>query len=381
MNEKTKIKLDELGKKLAKADHLVLTVLARRQELAERVALAKWEGGDDILRRSVEEGRIEQAKKLAKDFGLDHNFVAALMYTFISESCRQQLDLLSRVRTDDVRRNFVSGKETWHGFLRSNLLSFASQLAEHANGEFGDDKQAVQQHRAFEYGILERVMTDVSDHALALDLGCGNGSATLSSFTHSCKKVIGLDISPALIQCAQRSASAKKVTRAAFGVHELETDLPLGNGEASIVFMTRGGASEIVNIRKLLSEINRVLKVGGQFILSFYNKDGLAWGDFLPWPPTLGVEFNTASESLDIRWDGKLFTLFTRGYKVADISELFPSTLVPTEVLTHPIVSAVVPANLLENNTLALSIAELDDLLAGAGSELGAFLIVRGRKI
>jgi len=98
-----------------------------------------------------------------------------------------------------------------------------------------------------------------------LDIGCGPGQTTKFLTYSGCQDITGTDISPAMIE------NAKSINPALnFEVADV-LNLPYADNTfgAAVAFYA------IVNfdypaIKKALSEINRVLKSGGQFLFSFH---------------------------------------------------------------------------------------------------------------
>jgi len=76
---------------IAKIDAELVSLLARRMEIAEDVAQFKMKCGSPILREKVERQRTKKMVELAREAGLDPEFVRAVAYLVIAESCRVQL--------------------------------------------------------------------------------------------------------------------------------------------------------------------------------------------------------------------------------------------------------------------------------------------------
>lgn len=120
------------------------------------------------------------------------------------------------------------------------------------------------------YKIYEfiRVTRDsgLQKHHSILDLGCGNGIWTLS-LARKCRKTIGVDTSVERIKTAQRFlVNSPLRNRVEFLCARLEdTDLPAACLDRVYSLCT---LEHIVNMDRVLEEILRVLKPGGELHLS-----------------------------------------------------------------------------------------------------------------
>lgn len=83
--------LKALGIRLAKADELLVEVLGYRMALVRQVGAHKALNGQKIIRQKVECRRIAMVRALARRYGMNPEFVSALLYLVIAESCRLQI--------------------------------------------------------------------------------------------------------------------------------------------------------------------------------------------------------------------------------------------------------------------------------------------------
>ena len=83
--------LKTLGARLAKADKLLVAVLGYRMALVRQVGAHKVRNGQKIIRPKVEYRRIAMVRTLARRYGMNPDFVSALLYLVITESCRVQI--------------------------------------------------------------------------------------------------------------------------------------------------------------------------------------------------------------------------------------------------------------------------------------------------
>src|SRR3990167_963189 len=86
--------LKTLGVRLTRADKLLVKVLGHRMELVRQVGAHKARNGQKIIRVEIERQRLIKARAWARKNGLRPDFVSAILYLIIAESCRLQIDQL-----------------------------------------------------------------------------------------------------------------------------------------------------------------------------------------------------------------------------------------------------------------------------------------------
>ena len=103
---------------------------------------------------------------------------------------------------------------------------------------------------------------------LLADFGCGPGQATKFLYDLGVKDIVGIDISPAMIEAAR-----KLYPDISFATGNL-LDLPYGPGHFSsaVAFYAIVHFTE-EQVKTALCEINRVLKQGGQLLFSYHVGD------------------------------------------------------------------------------------------------------------
>ncbi len=101
-----------------------------------------------------------------------------------------------------------------------------------------------------------------------LDVGCGRGLllAKVAKRAEPNTKFFGVDISPKLCEIARTNNPTAKIV-----VGDAEA-LPFPNNSFTIVFMTEA-LEHMLDFGKALSEIARVLRPGGTFIVTVPNRD------------------------------------------------------------------------------------------------------------
>jgi len=111
-------------------------------------------------------------------------------------------------------------------------------------------------------------LSDKKSESRVLDLGCGTG-ALIEDLVKRYKHVYGVDISPDMI--ARVDKSNKRIIDLAVAPGE---KLPFENDFFDVVYC-RGSLHHFEDLGKGASEITRVLKRGGELIISEPNGDSL----------------------------------------------------------------------------------------------------------
>jgi ubiquinone/menaquinone biosynthesis C-methylase UbiE len=111
-----------------------------------------------------------------------------------------------------------------------------------------------------------------------LDIGCGRGQLLTLAKTYADKdtKFFGLDISPKLVEIAQKSNPNAEVV-----VGDAEK-LPYEDNKFDYVFMTEC-LEHLLDYQKALSEVSRVLKPEGVFVVTVPNRDWLQYDFYKPY--------------------------------------------------------------------------------------------------
>ncbi len=403
--------LQKIGRRLARVDRHLLQTLAIRigaGSLSEAVAECKRQQQGplpELSRKEIEDQRIALATAWAERLNIDPNYAAALLYGVILESCRTQMDFLHRHFRD--QESGEEPEEIWR-FHREQLLLLTEKVAPYYDDRYAKEFFGTRVYLRFEKRELGRLIADLNDHGVALDLGCATGGKSIM-LSESFKQVIGYDISPKMIE--QANARLEKENgnkdRITFAVADLEEGIPREDSSISFVLMNLGTGSDIRNIDQLLEETRRVLCPGGTFLFSFYNANSLlAKLGFLPWPTSLAAMVDQDKRCLEVHFSKEVFLIYARPYSVEEIEQSFVKhKLVVREVLTHPTVSTVLPEDILSTETFksfgdlaegrryhqANIVAEenqeaknildkVDEELARSPLHLGAYILVTGTR-
>ena len=293
-------------------------------------------------------------------------------------------------------------------FYREELLRLTKAVAPHYDEGYTREFFGTKVYLRFEKGELGRLVADIEDHQLALDLGCATGAKSVM-LSESFKRVVGYDISPDMIEKAnarleRENGNAERIT---FEVADLEEGIPQDDASVSLVLMNLGTGSDIRNVDKLLVETQRVLRPGGAFLFSFYNAGSLlAKLGFLPWPTSLAAMVDPDKQCLEVHFRQEVFLIYARPYTVDEVKQLFTASgLTIREIFTHPTISAILPEDILatetfksygdlvearryhqaimevdDNQSARGALARIDEELARSPQHLGAYILVTGVK-
>ncbi len=107
---------------------------------------------------------------------------------------------------------------------------------------------------------------------VVLEAGCGRGRIIGKILPH-CKKVVGMDYSPALVKaCLKRFRSEKKATVLERNISS--TGFPDNHFDIAILAFNTLGNTD-TDKEKILLELKRVLKINGRLAISVYSENAI----------------------------------------------------------------------------------------------------------
>jgi SAM-dependent methyltransferase len=115
-------------------------------------------------------------------------------------------------------------------------------------------------------------------HERWLEVACGPGIVSRRLAPHA-REVLGVDLTPAMIEVARREATAAGIANATFAVGDATAlDLPSASVDGAVA---RFAIHHIPAPRRLLEELARVVRTGGRIILADHVADAdavaVAW--------------------------------------------------------------------------------------------------------
>lgn len=377
------LNLEELGSRLATVDTMIMQLIMRRMELAEQVGKYKRKKGEMIFREDIENRRIEAIKKWAVSHGVSPHFAESILYALISESCKLQMIQLQGevLGTDDPQTD-----DQWYEKLKRNLLFLTERWCATYDTDYEESHFATKEYLQYESELIAQEIQQLPDTELMLDLGCATGKMSFQNhavFT----RVIGYDISQHMRARANHLAESKALhSKITFECVDLEDGIPLTDASVSFVVMNLGTASDVRGIGKVIKETLRVLKPGGRFFFSFYNRDALIYRwEFLPWQAGLAASININRDSLDVHSRNgdlkeEVISVYAKAYTRNEVTSLFSGQGVEgISLATYPTISAILPHELfIDQPDVQESVTAIDKTLID--TSMGAYIIVRGRK-
>ncbi len=387
----TTLSLDELGKRLWKVDTLMLDIAKRRMALALQVERRKREEADlgrsdgHIIRGPKEKERVEEARKQAEQSGLNPNFAASLESLLILQSCHDQLEQREQAATNG--EDTILSEEEEYAIKKKNLITLAEHWAASYDKDYDKGHFGTQAYKRFEREVIESEVATLPHRDILLDLGCATGTLTLPLCRHF-EFSIGYDISSHMVDRAYAKSCEQALdARVSFEQLDVEQGIPIEDGTVSYAVMNLGTASDVRDIQGVIKEIMRVLKPGGRFFLSFYNKEAFAYRwEFIPWLVGLTASINIYKDCLEV-YDpktGREMPVYARRYTMDEVGALLGKSS-GLKMFTYPAMSMILPSVLFEGRPgIEESIVAVDRALLSSLdptlSTAGAYIIATGQK-
>ncbi len=314
---------------------------------------------------------------------LNPHFAESLLYMLINESCKTQMIQLQEEALDQCEPIDENAR---YEQLKQNLLVLAERWSRSYDTEYESANFATQEYLSYERDLLFVDVDSLQDRELLFDLGCATGRLAFL-LCNKFENVVGYDISYHMQARANEIAGERGLCPSvSFGQVDLECGIPMPDESVSFVVMNLGTASDMRNVDKVISETLRVLKPGGRFFFSFYNREALVYKwEFLPWHVNLTASINVRRDLLDVcvkdcnSVEG-IMSVYAKAYTVQWVARMFSVYGVEVVITTHPTVSAILPHEILQDQpSVKESVSSLDRGLVD--TSMGAYIIARGRKL
>jgi len=196
-------------------------------------------------------------------------------------------------------------------------------------GEFNVTVYDQMQRRLRDKGWIETpaIIKKGITQGVALEIGPGPGYLGLEWLKQTQgTRLKGLDISPDMINVAERNAKEDGLGDRVEYIHGMGNRLPFEDETFDAAF-TNGSLHEWVDPRNTFTEIERVLKPGGQYFISDLRRDMFVLLKWLMWFLTKPVEIRPG-----------LITSINAAYTPAEIKALLQETaLKESQVEGNPI--------------------------------------------
>jgi SAM-dependent methyltransferase len=122
--------------------------------------------------------------------------------------------------------------------------------------------------------LLKEFATLNKNNGPCADFGCGPGQTTRFLYDHGLKNITGIDLSPAMVNAAQKLSPKIKFETGDL----LNITYPQGYFGSVLAFYSIVHFN-IDQVKKCFGEINRLLKPGGDFLFAFHAGDELVHFD------------------------------------------------------------------------------------------------------
>lgn len=385
--------LQDLGHELGIIDATWIDIFAKRGQVSLDVGAIKDEQGNDKIRPMIEEDRLNKVATLAQMRGFDHNLARGILWQLIADSCRlqiQQTERTAKLSPKDRDWRGADPKE-WRGKLKQNLIELTNIVAEQYEKNYGPDAPcAVRITREHELALVTTEANNLNAKGLAnvaLDLGCANGSMSRVLAKHF-SVVHGCDLSGEMIRVASEHPDHKDT----INYHQIDFEdagLPkdLEDHSVNFVVMNLGTASDIDQMKLLLSRLSWKMHPRGRFFFSFYNESAWVHNWFLPWVLPLRANIDVARKELEVdinvQPDGedpyyKRFSIFARPYNHSSARNLLAKAgFKPVMMKTFPTIASILPESIMGNQEdVFRSVMSVDHTLES--EKYGAYLATVG---
>lgn len=363
------MELDNIRDRIDALNWQMLLILQERLALVREVAVQKQKKGDGVIHAPSREAEMfDKAADHCRVLGLDPDYVLEIFSLMIAHAKDAECDVLG-VDT------FLETRPKTQEDLRANLLKLTAATAPHYGLDYceGQGADAVRSYLQREQQLLRESIDALPQRKLALDLGCATGKTAELLERYFCR-VRGLDLCPLMVEHARTRRSWPEFVE--FAAMDLEERIPVENDSVSFAVANFGAASEVS--QHLLQELSRVLEPGGQGFLSFYNADAISNLWYYPWPSTLRSHLNTYNNTLEVWYQGKVYTVQATGMTEAALKqECERHGLTVKWVQTYPTFLSIVPRFFFGSprfQKLVKAVTEADEALARKKPYRGTYL-------
>lgn len=160
-----------------------------------------------------------------------------------------------------------------------------------------------------EPGSMDFFKSKLAGHTALLDIGCGTGNKTIE-FKNTVQHLVGVDISPDMIDVAHKHHSAPNITYIHGDVLKLEKTVKPSSFDAAICLgntLAHMNTPNKININ--LDAINRLLTPGGIFIIQILNYDRVVKQKITALPV---LETDTVRFKREYKWEKDKIIFLTK---------------------------------------------------------------------
>jgi prolyl-tRNA editing enzyme YbaK/EbsC (Cys-tRNA(Pro) deacylase)/ubiquinone/menaquinone biosynthesis C-methylase UbiE len=239
------------------------------------------------------------------------------------------------------------------------------------------------QYMHFEQAQLASCLQSLKATGTAVDIGSGTGRNSLLLSNHF-QKVFGYDFSLKSVETAEKNAAEKNIGNIQFTVLDVDKKgLPHSESSVDFICAAFGMGSFFYSLGFMLGEIHRVLKPGGSFLLSFYNKNALNYlvKNFTSIEPSLAARIDPVNELLSITYNNIDYQFPVRPYSVRQVRSSIENFMDIGAIYTYPVLPTILGEEIFKSRGISELSTLIDDFMSDANSsELGAYILTLGSK-
>ncbi|MBD3883512.1 methyltransferase domain-containing protein [Phormidium tenue FACHB-886] len=256
------------------------------------------------------------------------------------------------------------------------------------NKYYGKSKIATREAMEFESDKLNALIKQIKQEdktQIAIDIGCGTGRHSFVLARHF-EDVYAYDFSSNMIAEAIDIKREKDIRNTYFYVNDFEYEELIDEsqfyGNCDLVVASFGMGSFIEDTATMLRRFYEWLKPGGYIFISFYNANSITLNVTPSWRDTaLAAQVDKENHSLEVHLTPKTrFNIFCKLFDEGvegEINKIFNIDL----VTSYPMIMALLPNSLLENDFAHTSFVSADRTLASnRDGRNGYYAIVIARK-
>jgi ubiquinone/menaquinone biosynthesis C-methylase UbiE len=237
-------------------------------------------------------------------------------------------------------------------------------------------KAKIATHEAMEFEeeklirLIKRIKA-IGRDKIAIDIGCGTGRHSFVLARHF-ETVYAYDFSTSMIFQANGVKREKDIRNLFFAVNDFEyeklADEDQFYGQCDLILASFGMGSFIEDTASMLRQFYEWLKPGGYIFLSFYNANAITLNVAPLWRDTsLAAQIDKDNHSLQVNLTPKTqFNIFCKLFDEGvegEINKIFNIE----SITTYPMIMALLPNSLLENEFAHLTFTAADKTLAEQG--------------
>jgi SAM-dependent methyltransferase len=239
------------------------------------------------------------------------------------------------------------------------------------NQSYGKTKIATREFMEFESDKLNRLIKKLKQAGqteIAIDVGCGTGRHSFVMARHF-ETVFAYDFSPNMIDEANKIRRETDTRNVFFLVNDFEYEKLIDEkryyGQCDLVVASFGMGSFIEDTNSMLRRFYDWLKPGGYIFLSFYNANSITLNVTPTWrDSSLSAQVDPDNNSLEVNLTPKTrFNIFCKLFDTGIEGPINRIFNIDT-ITTYPMMMALLPNNLLEDDFAHNAFALADKTLA-----------------